>query len=255
MKLADNHTQCHRLIVGANGGIGSAIAERWQQQLNTHTIAVSRKGDADLTETHVASSKVASPIQRWACDHSETQIQQVLREALIPDDVLDKIVIATGMLSAERGPEKSLQQCSQSHWEASMRINAWLPLLWLQQLEPQLKKQRTPCVIAVLSARVGSISDNRLGGWHSYRSSKAALNMLLKTISIEWTRTLPHVKLMAFHPGTTDTPLSKPFQKNVPDDKLFEPAWVAQQLDSLMDSVSLDGQCDYLDWAGKTIDW
>ena len=102
---------------------------------------------------------------------------------------------------------------------------------------------------------VGSISDNRLGGWYSYRTSKAALNMLLKSAVIELNRRLKSVKLIAFHPGTTDSPLSKPFQKNVPKGKLFSPDFVANALIDITHHAQIDGKLSFLDWQGKTIDW
>jgi NAD(P)-dependent dehydrogenase (short-subunit alcohol dehydrogenase family) len=106
-----------------------------------------------------------------------------------------------------------------------------------------------------MSARVGSIGDNRMGGWHSYRASKAALNMVLKNMAIEYGRRAKNVKLIAFHPGTTDTGLSKPFQGAVPNGKLFSAAFVATRLAQLMDNADLDGQLSYIDWDGQPIPW
>ena len=109
--------------------------------------------------------------------------------------------------------------------------------------------------IAVFSARVGSISDNQLGGWYSYRASKAALNMVLKCAAIELARLNPRAKLVAFHPGTTDTNMSKPFQKGVPAEKLFSPDFVASRLLVSLDSIVPDGELAFLDWDGKAIAW
>ena len=94
-----------------------------------------------------------------------------------------------------------------------------------------------------------------MGGWHAYRASKAALNMVLQNMAIENGRRAKNVKLIAFHPGTTDTGLSKPFQAGVPSGKLFTPAFVASQLDSIMGSAQLDGLLCYLDWNGQPINW
>jgi len=124
----------------------------------------------------------------------------------------------------------------------------------LKLLHPILKgKQR--CVVAALSARVGSINDNHLGGWYAYRSSKAALNMMLRTLSIEYARRVKNVKLIAFHPGTTDTALSKPFQTSVPAEKLFTTEFVAARLCRIMHDAEIDGQLSYLDWDNKSIPW
>ena len=135
--------------------------------------------------------------------------------------------------------------------------NALTPILCIQAILPLLNQQ-TPCVITALSARVGSIEDNKLGGWYSYRASKAALNMLFKTAAIELARRAKQTRLVLFHPGTTDTELSKPFQKNVPKDKLFSPDFVAEQLYTLLqqpEQLTDIGQPAYIDWQGKNINW
>jgi NAD(P)-dependent dehydrogenase (short-subunit alcohol dehydrogenase family) len=135
-----------------------------------------------------------------------------------------------------------------------MNANALTPMLWIKKLISILSG-KSPCKIVVFSARVGSISDNRLGGWYSYRASKSALNMMLKTTSIELARRDKNIKLVAFHPGTTDTPLSKPFQRNVPANKLFTCEFVAKQLLSIIVEIPFDQQVSYLDWQGKKINW
>ena len=129
-----------------------------------------------------------------------------------------------------------------------------VPALWLKLLHKVLKGKQ-PAVVAALSARVGSIGDNRLGGWYAYRSSKSALNMLLQNIAIEYARRVKNVKLISFHPGTTDTALSKPFQGTVPEGKLFTPEFVAERLTGIMDAAVVDGQLSYLDWDNKVIPW
>jgi NAD(P)-dependent dehydrogenase (short-subunit alcohol dehydrogenase family) len=122
------------------------------------------------------------------------------------------IVIATGMLSGPTGaPEKRLADLNAAHMAASFTINTIGPALALAHFS-QLLPKNEPGVLAVLSAKVGSIGDNRLGGWYSYRASKAALNMLLKTASIEMARTHPKAVLAALHPGTVDSALSAPFR-------------------------------------------
>jgi len=119
----------------------------------------------------------------------------------------------------------------------------------------QLPRAGADCVVAVLSARVGSITDNQLGGWYSYRASKAALNMVLKSAAVEYRRRLPRVKLLAFHPGTTDTALSRPFQRGVAPEKLFSPEFVARRLAQLLDQLQPDGELSYLAWDGSSIEW
>ena len=111
--------------------------------------------------------------------------------------------------------------------------------------------------VAPIRLRIGSIADNGKGGWYAYRASKAALNMLLKTSAIEYQRSLPGLRFIAFHPGTTDTPLSEPFQRSVPEGKLFTPKYVAQCLLQRLDeaSAAADGQARFVAYDGSTIAW
>ena len=133
-----------------------------------------------------------------------------------------------------------------------MAANTVTPMLWLKHLTTKIKSKNS-CKIVIFTARVGSISDNKLGGWYSYRASKAAINMLIKSAAVELARRAKNIKLISFHPGTTDTPLSKPFQKNVPNGKLFTSEFVASQLLNIVENTEVDGQASFLDWQGKTI--
>ena len=143
---------------------------------------------------------------------------------------------------------------SSNSLEEIFRINAIVPILWLSELINYLSNT-SPSVVAVLSARVGSITDNKLGGWYSYRASKSALNMLLKTAAIEYSRGNQMVKLLSLHPGTVDTKLSKPFQRSIPKEQIFTPDYAASRLLKIMKSISHDGELDYLDWEGKEMPW
>ena len=116
-----------------------------------------------------------------------------------------------------------------------------------------LLRQDNKAVFAALSARVGSISDNRLGGWYSYRASKAALNMLIKTAAIEQARKYKNKIVIGLHPGTVDTALSKPFQGNVPGGKLFSPQQSATYLLNVVNDVTVDNTGQLLDWNGKVV--
>jgi NAD(P)-dependent dehydrogenase (short-subunit alcohol dehydrogenase family) len=166
-----------------------------------------------------------------------------------------RVVICCGTLHGDGyTPEKSLARLQPAVMQQLYQVNAVLPMLWLSALEPLLRRADA-AVVAVLSARVGSIADNRLGGWYSYRASKAALNMLLRTAAVEFARRAPRVKLLAFHPGTTDTPLSAPFQARVPEHQLFAPGFVASRLCGLMDAARPDGELGFVDWDGQPVPW
>ena len=136
----------------------------------------------------------------------------------------------------------------------SFEVNAFAPILLAQQVLPVMATH-APGVFASLSARVGSISDNHLGGWYSYRAAKAAQNQLLRTLAIETRRTHPAVCVMALHPGTTDTPLSKPFQRNVAPEKLFSPARSARQLAAIIERAGEAEHGRFFAWDGKEIGW
>ena len=133
-------------------------------------------------------------------------------------------------------------------------INAAGPLLLAKAIEPALKRDR-PFHFASLSARVGSIGDNKTGGWYAYRGAKAAQNMYLRSLSVEWARRFPLATVTMLHPGTTDTALSKPFQDFVPPDRLFSPQKAAALLlDVLLEQTAGDSG-RFLAWDGQEIPW
>ncbi|MFO7552897.1 MAG: SDR family NAD(P)-dependent oxidoreductase [Haliea sp.] len=238
------------LVIGASGGIGAAVARRLLDDNRYSTVfCVSRAATPP-------PALLATPGLRWLpCSGSPEDIAAVRGE--LGDEVgrLARVVICSGILHAgDRGPEKSLEQLDPAWMQAVFNANSITPMLWLQALAKGLGRKQ-PCVIAALSARVGSIGDNRLGGWYSYRASKAALNMLLQTAAVELARRAPSTKLVAFHPGTTDTALSRPFQSNVAAGKLFSPDFVAGRLLAIMDKATADGTLSYLDWDGQAITW
>ncbi|NKB54381.1 MAG: SDR family NAD(P)-dependent oxidoreductase [Rhizobiaceae bacterium] len=135
---------------------------------------------------------------------------------------LDLVIVATGLLHAADGfgPEKSLRQLNAERLSRSYLVNAIGPMLVSSAFLPLLNRDRKS-VFAALSARVGSISDNRIGGWYGYRAAKAALNQMLRTASIEHARRWPNSAVIGLHPGTVDSSLSQPFQRNVTPEKLF----------------------------------
>ncbi len=188
-------------------------------------------------------------------DYTEASIASVIEYLAGASYRISKIMIFNGVLHDDVSfPEKSLADVTATNLSHLISINTITPFIWISNLS-SLIKAKQECHIVVLSARIGSIQDNRLGGWYAYRASKAALNMLLKTASIEFYRKNKFVKLVAFHPGTTDTPLSKPFQKNVPKEKLFTPDFVATRLLKVLSELPFDGELAYVDWDGKFIEW
>jgi NAD(P)-dependent dehydrogenase (short-subunit alcohol dehydrogenase family) len=238
------------VVIGASGGIGYAVLQGFLEDVSfEQVIAVSRAPRPAI------ASHYHDRLQ-WLCsDYSEASIATVTAALAQNAAALRRIVICNGLLhNNDLQPEKALETLRGESMELLFKVNVVVPALWVSHLARHLRRS-SACTIAVLSARVGSIGDNRLGGWYSYRTAKAALNMFLKTAAVECARRAPNVKLVAFHPGTTDTALSRPFQKNVPEERLFSPTFVAQRLISLLSEAAPDGELSYLDWDGATIPW
>lgn len=224
------------LVIGAGGGIGGAVCA-----------ALEARGQVVL--------RVGRSAGRWpALDLQEPSSIAALADALAPAaSALDGIYLCSGVLHAPGiRPERRMADLDAAAFERVMRINALGPLQLLAALLPRLDRQR-PLRVAALSARVGSLSDNRLGGWTSYRCSKAALNMGLRNLAIELARSHPLARVTLFHPGTTDTALSKPFQHNVAPQALFSPQRAAAQFLDVLDQRPDTREALFLDWAGRPI--
>ncbi|WP_373476524.1 SDR family NAD(P)-dependent oxidoreductase [Sphingorhabdus sp.] len=193
------------VIIGASGGIGAAIADRLTSDNSfDQVLRLSRNSSPAidlLDETSIANAA-----------------SSLAQSALAPS----LIIVATGILHKNgKGPEKSLRELDPDWMIENYRLNAVGPALVAKHFLPLMPKFERTC-FAVLSARVGSISDNRLGGWHSYRTSKAALNMLIRNLAIEWQRRNPESIIIGLHPGTVETTLSAPFKGN-PKHERFTP--------------------------------
>jgi NAD(P)-dependent dehydrogenase (short-subunit alcohol dehydrogenase family) len=167
---------------------------------------------------------------------------------------LDLVIVASGLLHQgdALGPEKTWRHLDASSFARVLQINTIGPALIGKHFLPLLAEDRKS-VFAALSARVGSIGDNRLGGWHAYRASKAALNMLLKNFAIELGRRKPKALVLGLHPGTVDTALSEPFQANVPDGQLFPPEKAAACLLEVIGQATADDSGRVLAWDGKVV--
>jgi NAD(P)-dependent dehydrogenase (short-subunit alcohol dehydrogenase family) len=162
------------------------------------------------------------------------------------------ILIATGVLHSGEEPERTYKSITAEHLLRDYRINAVGPALVMKHFAPLIPRDRR-AVFAALSARVGSIGDNRLGGWHSYRASKAALNMLLRNLAVELARSHLQAVVAGLHPGTVDTGLSRPFQKGVAEGKLFTPGYSAQHLLSVLEGLTPADSGGVFAWDGARI--
>ncbi len=237
----------HALVIGANGGIAKALINEITESGDTFIHAVSRSNiDLQADEgrkDYILNSSNEDEIKNFV---------QMLKEDGIK---LNTVICTSGVLhrEGERAlkPEKKLEDIQASQLSEYFLVNSIIPALWLKHLVGVMDK--TESVICCFSARVGSISENQLGGWYGYRASKAALNMLMKTAAIEYARRSKKTILCCYHPGTVDTGLSKPFQANVKPEKLFSPQFTAQQLLSHMQTFLPEESPYYIDWDNKSI--
>lgn len=177
-----------------------------------------------------------------------------IREAvgLMADTPPNLVLVATGALILDdgSGPEKSFRHIEADTMSRVFWLNTIGPAVIARHVLPLFKRDQ-PNVFAALTARVGSISDNRLGGWHSYRASKAALNMLIKNFAIEVGRTHDRTSIIGLHPGTVDTRLSEPFKSNVPEKQLFSPEQSARHMLQVIEGLGPHNSGKVFDWKGE----
>ncbi len=228
-RLASFAPDLHAVVIGASGGIGAAFADLLDADPRVAQVTrLSRTTGLDLTDlvsiTDAAAALPAPP---------------------------HLVICATGLLHGNGiAPERDLRMLSATAFATAFAVNAIGPALVAQAFLPLLPKGRKT-LFAALSARVGSIGDNRLGGWHAYRASKAALNQILRTIAIEQARKNPASIVIGLHPGTVDTGLSKPFQRNVKT--LLTPAESAAHLLAVIDAATPASGGHVFDWQGAAI--
>ena len=244
--MTDTGNQPARIaVIGASGGIGSAFTRQLSASHTTERVyALSRSG------TSFADSNVTS----HELDFDAEQSIAAAADLVAADGPLDLVIVASGILHGDDGlqPEKTMADIDARKMATVLSANTIGPALVAKHFLPLMRpKQRN--VFAVLSARVGSIEDNRLGGWLSYRASKAALNMAIKTLAVEQARKNPQSILVALHPGTVDTGLSQPFTSRVAAGKLFSPEKSAQHLLAVIAALSADASGGFFAWDGQPI--
>ncbi len=229
-------------IVGASGGIGAALCLALAEQ-GTKVWAMSRSPSTDPSDG----------IDPLPFDLGDEESIALAAEAM-RDSPPQLVVVCTGALTLAdgTGPERSYRQLDGAAMAEAFRVNTIGPALIAKHMLPLLPRNDR-AVFAALSARVGSISDNRLGGWHSYRASKAALNMLVRNFALELGRTHKQASVVALHPGTVDTGLSAPFQANLSTGQLTSPAQAAHHLLDVIDGLTPADSGLALDWKGEEI--
>ncbi|QIR38035.1 SDR family NAD(P)-dependent oxidoreductase [Tolypothrix sp. PCC 7910] len=256
MSFIDEINHVNALIVGANQGIGFGFVKNLLQ-------------DTRITKIYATYRQLesASELINLAAEHSEKLIclpLDITEESQIAEAVqtirnqvnkLHLVVNCVGLLhDGTLQPEKSLRQINPENLLRYFQINSIGSVLLAKHLLPLFKhKERN--VFASISAKIGSIGDNQLGGWYGYRASKAALNMFMRTVAIEYGRSSPQTLVVTLHPGTTDTRLSRPFQSNVPPEKLFSVEHTVSQLINVIEHLQEGDSGQFFSWNGSRLPW
>jgi NAD(P)-dependent dehydrogenase (short-subunit alcohol dehydrogenase family) len=233
------------VIVGASGGLGSAFVRQLASDPNNRIYALSRSAmKNDCANVRCEQIDFANEASIFHAAQMSAQ-----------DAPLDAVIVATGLLhDADLLPEKSLRDLSAESFQRSFLVNTLGPALVAKHFLPKLhRKQRS--LFAALSARVGSIGDNRLGGWYAYRAAKAALNMVIKTASIEAARSHPEAIVVGLHPGTVDTDLAKPFLRRLPSEQCFTTDYAVEQLLSVLEGLTREDTGKVFAWDGREVPW
>ncbi|MBT8064579.1 MAG: SDR family NAD(P)-dependent oxidoreductase [Xanthomonadales bacterium] len=245
-----------RLVVGAGRGIGLALAAAQLADSGTRRlIATYRPGErppglVELAERH------GDRLSTLPLDVTDSEglrnFSEFLREI---EGGVDLAIHAAGLLhDGELQPERSVSECRADKLVRLFEINSIAPLMSARALLPAQSRHRR-FTFAALSAMVGSIGDNRLGGWYGYRASKTALNQFIKTLSIECRMKYPGATILAIHPGTTDTGLSRPFQRNVKPGKLYTPEQTAERILKVIAEAEPGDTGSFFHWDGSRIPW
>jgi NAD(P)-dependent dehydrogenase (short-subunit alcohol dehydrogenase family) len=244
------------LVTGACSGIGLALVDQLLSDWETDRVyACCRNPDSspELYDRMEADSRLVPVSLDVTSERSIAAAMEIIGRA----PRLDLVINTAGLLHNENGmrPEKRLSEVNADDLLLAFDVNALGTMRLAMALEPLLKESPAPRFLS-LSARVGSIEDNRAGGWYAYRASKAALNMLLKTLAIEWSRLRPRIVCAALHPGTVATSLSAPFTRNRKStQQLFTPSEAAGHLLGVIAGLQPEQSGGFFAWDGTEIPW
>jgi NAD(P)-dependent dehydrogenase (short-subunit alcohol dehydrogenase family) len=244
------------LVVGATQGIGLGFVKRMLQEEAIATIFATYRTPAASGELLALAENNPERLICIALDVAhESQIAELVQTIQTITRQLHWVVNCVGMLhDGALQPEKSLRQINAEQLLQYFQVNSISAALLAKHLLPLLK-HRQRSIFASISAKVGSIGDNQLGGWYGYRASKAALNMLMKTAALEYSRKSPNTIIALLHPGTTDTRLSEPFQRNVPPEKLFSIERTVNQLWTVLNQLEPIDSGQFFSWDGTALPW
>lgn len=249
------------VVTGANRGLGLAFSRQLLRVPRVARIYATCRHPERAGELAALPEAVPPRLQILPMDvANEASIAQVADRVRDEGRSVNLVINVAGLLhrlsdnGEGPGPERRLADVDPQWLAESFRVNAFGPLLVAKHLQALLPR-RSHAVFASLSARVGSIGDNRLGGWYAYRGAKAAQNMFTRGLAIELRRRAAGIVCVGLHPGTTDTGLSRPFQKGVAPGKLFDPDQAAGYLLSVIDGLGPDDNGSFIAWDGSAIPW
>ncbi|MGF1601025.1 MAG: SDR family NAD(P)-dependent oxidoreductase [Thermosynechococcaceae cyanobacterium] len=248
-------SKVNALVIGASQGIGLGFVRHLLKNPQISKVYATYRSQASASGL-LSLAQESDRVDCLATDSTEeAQIAACCEQIKAAGDRLHWVINCVGILhEGDLQPEKALRQLNADHLTRYFQVNSIGPALWAKHLMPLLKHPDRS-VLATISAKIGSIGDNRLGGWYGYRASKAALNMFMKTASIEYRRRSPNTIVVTLHPGTTDTKLSEPFQRNVPPDKLFSVDRTVTQLLAVLEELDSDDSGQFFSWDSSLIPW
>ncbi|YAF97824.1 MAG: SDR family NAD(P)-dependent oxidoreductase [Nodularia sp. CChRGM 3473] len=256
MSFIDNIINTNVMIVGASQGIGLGFVKTLLQNERITKIYATYRQQESAGELIELENKYSGKLTCLAMDITEeSQIAEVIQRISAEVKKLHLVINCVGLLHDETlQPEKSLRQINSENLLRYFQINSIGSVLLAKHLLP-LFRHSDRSVFASISAKLGSIGDNQLGGWYGYRASKAALNMFMRTVAIEYARSCPKALVVTLHPGTTDTRLSRPFQGNVPAQKLFSVERTVNQLLAVIEQLQEQDSGQFFSWDGSRLPW
>ena len=230
-------------VIGSSGAIGRAFVDHYINDLSINSIFSFSRSSIGIDN---------SKVKHFSIDiENESSIENAAKS--VEETNFDEIIIASGLLHTnEFGPEKSIKDLKADNILKVLNVNTVGPAIIGKYFLPLLNKDNKS-VMAFLSARVGSISENKLGGWYAYRASKSALNQVIKTFSIELKRTNPKAIIIGLQPGTVDSELSAPFKRSVSNNKLFSAEYSVSQLLGVIERADESSSGNLISWDGEII--
>ena len=256
MSLLSGIDRANALVVGASQGIGLGFVKQLLANQAMAKIFATYRHPESATELLTLAQQYPDRLHCLVVDITKEQdIADSAKKISTEIEKLHFVINCVGILhEGELQPEKSLRQIEPDRLLYYFQVNSIGGVLLAKHLMPLFRHQEHS-IFANISAKIGSIGDNRLGGWYGYRASKAALNMFVRTTAIEYSRRCPRTIVVTLHPGTTDTNLSLPFQKNVPPEKLFSVERTVTQLLAVIDGLEIKDSGHFFSWDGSSLPW